>query len=125
MEKHLLDIEPISLKPTWRNLRCGEGRVSKRLDRFLVSEQLVEGPYMIRQWVGSGGASDHFPIFFELRTGPQNPLSYLKFNKSWLQDDTFMDLVKENWVPFNTEGPRTAAFQFADNFKQLKGLIKH
>ena len=42
MEKGLLDIEPIKLKPTWRNNRCGDARVAKRLDRFLVSEQMVD-----------------------------------------------------------------------------------
>ena len=63
VEKNWLDIEPVKLKPTWRNNRCGEGRVAKRLDIFLVSERMVDRHHYIRQWVGSGGHSDHFPIF--------------------------------------------------------------
>ena len=56
MEKGLLDIEPVKLKPTWRNNRCGEARVAKRINRFLAVEQLVERFFMVRQWVGSGGS---------------------------------------------------------------------
>ena len=71
VENHLLDIEPLKLKPTWRNNRCAEDRIAKRLDRFLVAEQIVDGPFQIRQWVGCGGASDHFPIFLDLKNGPR------------------------------------------------------
>ena len=38
VEKGLLDIEPVKIKPTWRNNRSGEARVAKRIDRFLVVE---------------------------------------------------------------------------------------
>jgi hypothetical protein len=32
-----VDIDPITMGPTWRNNRVGVKGVSKRLDRFLVS----------------------------------------------------------------------------------------
>ena len=80
------------LKPTWRNNRSGDARVAKRIDRFLVAEQLVDRFFLVRQWVGSGGLSDHFPIFFEIKKGPYNPPSPLKFNKLWLQDESFRNL---------------------------------
>ena len=51
VEKNLLDIEPVKLKPTWSNNRGGEARVAKRLDRFLVAEQLVDRFFLVRQWV--------------------------------------------------------------------------
>ena len=41
-EKGLLDIEPVKIKPTWRNNRSGEARVAKRIDRFLVAKSLVD-----------------------------------------------------------------------------------
>ena len=34
VEKGLLDIEPVKLRPTWRNNRSGDARVAKRIDRF-------------------------------------------------------------------------------------------
>jgi hypothetical protein len=105
------------LKPTWRNNRGGEGRVAKRIDHFLVAEILVDRFFQVRQWVGSGGASDHFPIFFELKIGPLNPPSPLKYNKTWLQDESFRDLFT-SLDPFCCrEPPKTTAFQFVDNIK--------
>ena len=38
IERNWLDIEPVKIKPTWKNNRCGERWVAKRLDRFLVSD---------------------------------------------------------------------------------------
>jgi len=124
VEKEWLDIEPLKLKPTWRNNRCGENRIAKRIDRFLVAEQLVDRFFQVKQWVGSGGRSDHFPIFLELQKGPINPPSSLKLNKVWLQDDSFKDLLLNQWTPFDRGLDGTAAFQFADNIKKLKRLIK-
>ena len=73
VDKGWLDVEPILLKPTWKNNRCGEGRVAKTLDRFLISERIVNNCHLVRQWIGSGGLSDHSPIFLELRDGPNKP----------------------------------------------------
>ena len=55
VERNWLDIEPNKLKPTWKDNRCGEGRVAKRMDCFLVAEQVVDRHHQIRQWVGCGG----------------------------------------------------------------------
>jgi len=124
MERNLIDVEPIKLKPSWRNNRGGEARVAKRIDRFLVTEKMVDSFFQIRQWVGSGGASDHFPIFLEIRKGPINPPSPLKFNKLWLQEESFKNLFLENWRGYNENNVRSAAFQFAENINRLKGAIK-
>jgi hypothetical protein len=40
-EVGLVDISPTSLKPTWRNGKCGNFIISKRIDRFLVDENLL------------------------------------------------------------------------------------
>ena len=37
-DHHLVDVAPPSAGPTWRNGRIGEDGISKRLDRFLLSE---------------------------------------------------------------------------------------
>lgn len=79
---------------------------------------------MEKQWVGSGGASDHFPIFFEITKGPINLPSPLNFNKIWLQDDSFKNLFLTNWMPFNGNSVKSAAFQFADNINRLKVAVK-
>jgi exonuclease III len=41
----LIDIAPLKLLPTWRNMRVGEACIAKRLDRFLISESLAMLPF--------------------------------------------------------------------------------
>jgi hypothetical protein len=41
---------------------------------------LVEEPILFRQWVGSGGESDHYPIFMEIAGTTKKPASAFKFN---------------------------------------------
>jgi len=124
MNLNLLDIEPIRVKPTWRNMRSGDSRVAKRLDRFLVADSLVNRHFLMRQWIGSGGQSDHFPIFLEMRKDPSKPASPLKFNKIWLKDESFIKLIKENWVLYDSQAVLSASFQFMENIKKLKNIIK-
>jgi hypothetical protein len=60
---NLVDIPSTRLCSTWRNKRVGDERIEKILDRFLISESLVEDGNPKCQWVGSGGISDHSPYF--------------------------------------------------------------
>jgi hypothetical protein len=39
---HLVDMKPAKITPTWRNFKIGNEAISKRLDRFLVSESFLE-----------------------------------------------------------------------------------
>jgi len=75
--KSLIDIAPLKLLPTWRNMRVGEARITKRLDRFLIYEPLAMLPFQFCQWIGSGGESNHSPVWFEMEGGPQNPATPL------------------------------------------------
>jgi exonuclease III len=75
-----IDIEPTKLLPTWRNLRTGDTQVAKILDRFLITEALSLLPLQFRQWIGSGGESDHSPVWLSLDTGPKKPTTPFKFN---------------------------------------------
>ena len=120
----MLDIEPLKLKPTWRNNRCAEDRIAMRIDHFLVAEQIVDRPLQIRQWVGCGGASDHFPIFLDLNIGPKQPPSPLKFNSTWLKDDSFKALILARWIPYRADSNLSTAFHFAENFKRIKEAVK-
>ena len=104
-----MDIEPVKLKTTWHNNRCGDEHVAKHLDCFLISESLLDQQHYIRKWVGCGGHSDHLPIFMEYRNGPVRPPSPLKFNKTWLKDESFKQMILSNWVPYNLDSRMTAS----------------
>jgi hypothetical protein len=51
---NLVDIEPVKLSPTWRNFRTGDEEVAKRLDRFLVSEALLNLGTNFQIWSRGG-----------------------------------------------------------------------
>jgi hypothetical protein len=124
VECNLLDIEPVKLKPTWRNNRVGEDSIAKRLDRFLLTDSFLENLVHLKQWIGFGGISDHFPIFLELRQGSSKPPSPFKFNRTWLTDDSFINLVRENWIPFLQESTLSTASHFIENLKRIKAKTK-
>jgi hypothetical protein len=94
-----IDIAPVKLLPTWRNLRIGEAQVAKILDRFLITESLSLLPLQFRQWIGSGGDSDHSPVWLTFEEGPKNLATPFKFNSNWLKEESFQKLVKSNWTP--------------------------
>jgi hypothetical protein len=124
VECNLLDLEPIKLKPTWRNNRVGDASVAKRLDRFLIKDILLENPLQMKQWIGYGGISDHCPIFLEIRKGSNKPPSPFKFNRTWLTDDSFTKLVRENWSPFTLESNCMVGAHFVKNLQRIKAKTK-
>lgn len=95
-EANLTNLAPTPLKPTWKNNRTGTAGVAKRIDRFLINDSLMNNSLTIKQWIGFGGLSDHHPIFLELRCDSEKPRSPFKFNKTWLEDDSSLKLIKEH-----------------------------
>jgi hypothetical protein len=47
--------------------------------------------------VGVGGEYDHYPIFLEVAKGRRKPACPFKFNLEWLKEESFIDMVKEQW----------------------------
>eukprot|EP01018_Ginkgo_biloba_P032904 Gb_28853 [translate_table: standard] len=92
----LIDIEPIKLKPTWRNKRLG-----------------LYGSLKV-------GESDHFAVFLVLTEVGKRPRSPFKFNPRWLAEDDFVQLVKGLWLPFDYTLMESASIQFESNLKTIK-----
>eukprot|EP00253_Pinus_taeda_P016122 PITA_16122 len=120
LDKKLTDPSPTKLKPTWRNRRSGEDRIAKRLDRFLISEGLIQKVPLFRQWVEEVGNSDHFPIFLDLSFPPPKPPAPFKFNSSWLQDPCFVNIFKSTWIHPAQNANESKSFLFMENLKRLK-----
>eukprot|EP00253_Pinus_taeda_P006972 PITA_06972 len=119
LDKKLTDPSPTKLKPTWRNRRSGEDRIAKRLDRFLISEGLIQKVPLFRQWVEVWNF-DHFPIFLDLSFPPPKPPAPFKFNSSWLQDPSFVNLFKSTWIHPAQNANESKSFLFMENLKRLK-----
>eukprot|EP00253_Pinus_taeda_P001601 PITA_01601 len=116
----LIDVNLIKLKPTWRNRRVGEARVAKRLDRFLINEDLSTMIPIFQQWVEEGGPSDHSPIYLDLSKSPPKPPTPFKFNASWLQESSSNMLFKETWIHSDSRSTEDRGFLFTENLKRLK-----
>jgi len=56
----------------------------------------------------------------EVEKGRRKPNSPLKFNPEWLKEESFIDLVKEQWVPFDPNSEDDVAVQFVCNLKKVK-----
>ena len=51
--------------------------------------------------MGSGGDSDHQPIFFQMLNRGIQMISPFKFNAHWLENDELVNLLKGSWEAFN------------------------
>lgn len=112
------------LTPTWSNKRIGVASLARRLDRFLIKEHLLEQGYTYRQWVGSGGLSDHFPIHLEICGIINKPRAPFKFNSSWLNDISYTSLVTDFWKTHPPDRNRHITEGFVTNLKELKKISK-
>jgi hypothetical protein len=119
-ENKFFDIIPHRLNPTWRNMRSGDQRIAKILDRFLVNEGILNTTDNIRQWNGSGGDSNHFLIILEASFGRAKPPSPFKFNTCWLDHEDYVQMVKTQWQLFDETNNVSACLQFHDNLKRIK-----
>ena len=94
------------------------------MDLFLITDSLLEKQITMKQWIRFGGIFDHYPIFLEYRQRTKKPTNPFKFNSTWFEGDNFIFLVKENWIPFQQDCPQSTAFQFAENLKRIKEVVK-
>lgn len=81
----LADYFKLLFEPTWRNGRGAPQAVEKKLDRFLISEDLVGSLTRYRSWRSvADNLSDHDPIFLQLDGEPVVGRYPYKLNHSWL-----------------------------------------
>ena len=116
----LVDIAPVVFLPTWSNRRIGIENISKRLDRLLISADLLDCDFHFRQWVGCGGVLDHHPVFLQVANNDTRPHSPFKFNANWLENGDLVTLLKASWKAFDVSSGLSSDTQFAANLKTIK-----
>jgi exonuclease III len=94
----LVDLKPAELLPTWRNGRQGTASIAKRLDRFLIAEDLLSPSCSYRSWVNLPFLSDHASICLQLGAGRFGAGQPFKFNPQWLREESFNSLVRSVWA---------------------------
>lgn len=65
-EQRMVDIQTINGTHTWNNRRDGSNQIASRLDRFLVSEQIMNRDVYIDAMILPATGSDHWPVKLEI-----------------------------------------------------------
>jgi len=62
----VVDVEPIKLIPTWRNGRGGQNYIAKRLDHFLISEDIMQACLRYKSKLCNIKIFDHMAVILYL-----------------------------------------------------------
>jgi hypothetical protein len=105
----LIDIQPERIVPTWRNGRTGADSIAKRLDRILISEDILNSVGLYRSWVEYPFVSDHAPVLLQLEITPLYKAYPFKLNSQWLYEKDFNSIVHKVWndQKYLSEGGKT------------------
>ncbi|KAA3470354.1 reverse transcriptase [Gossypium australe] len=101
-ELSLVDIKTRIGWFTWSNNREGLSLVKERLDRFLVSEDIVENMPFIETKVVRQFKSDHDAIFMntvgsKLRERCVKPKHWLRYDTCWAKEKEAKDIINSVW----------------------------
>ena len=118
----LVDIAPLDSIPTWSNRRVGTECICKRLDKLLLSAYFLYRDFIFKQWIGSGGDSDHQPVFLQLSSNTSKKHCPFKFNACWLEHAELVEILKDSWVVYDALSEVSLASQFVMNLKRIKYL---
>ncbi|XP_058749365.1 uncharacterized protein LOC131622352 [Vicia villosa] len=114
----LVDVPSNGNRFTWSNK---VGSCKSRLDRFLLSEGLVDGWKIVGQKVGDMDISDHAPIWLKANDKDWGPKPF-RFINCWLEDREFLKFAEDSWKDFAVAGNYT--FMLKENLKLLRNKLR-
>eukprot|EP00253_Pinus_taeda_P022115 PITA_22115 len=82
---------------TWNDKRGGEAHVASKLDRFMISEELMLIDKEISARVLPFGGSDHSPIQLEIKGMVSHGNRPLRFENIWLSHRDFTSNIEKWW----------------------------
>lgn len=119
----LVDSETHNGRFTWNNKRGGEAQVASKLDRFLLSEELMLTNREITASVLPFGGSDHWPIQLEIK-GIDSPRNRpFRFENIWLSHQNFISNI-EKWWSEDLQIQGTIMFLLHKRLKHIKLRLK-
>lgn len=119
-----MDVLPAQMYPTWENGRSDKAYVAKRLDRFILHVSLIDKMGMPFSSIEKVFISDHrLKVLGWKNKGFRKGYSF-KFNRTFLEDPAFSDLIKNLWcerLPFN---PHFIFMTFRDKMDFVRKEVK-
>eukprot|EP00253_Pinus_taeda_P020761 PITA_20761 len=98
LSRNLVDVKPDHMKPTWENGRTTQAHIAKRIDHFLIKASVIEKWGMPFSSIANEYSSDHRPIVLEWRELQYRREYYFKFNRIFLEDKSFNDVITNKWM---------------------------
>ncbi|XP_058776293.1 uncharacterized protein LOC131650609 [Vicia villosa] len=116
-DMNLLDILFIGGRFTWYK---GNGTAMSHLDRFLISNKMIDDWRIIDQRVGERDISDHCHIWLNMGKLDQGPKPF-RFN-TWFKHGGFLPFLKEEWGKLVVEG--RGDFVLYEKLKRSKPILR-
>lgn len=122
-EQRLIDIQTINGNHTWNNRRGGANQIASRLDRFLISEQIMMKDVFIEATILPVTGSDHWPIKMEIDLKQRPPNKPFRFEAFWLRNEGLVEKLEEWWRKSDQRG-RNKMHTFQLKLKEMKDKLK-
>eukprot|EP00253_Pinus_taeda_P020494 PITA_20494 len=103
--------------------RGGRNQISSRLDRFLLSEQILNCDVFIETKILLGLGSDHWPIRLEIDIKKNKGKKPFRFETFWLRHPEFIHKMEEWWTQSIIEG-KGKMHTFQLKLKEIKSKIR-
>ncbi|XP_058759232.1 uncharacterized protein LOC131632500 [Vicia villosa] len=97
------------------------GKSMSRIDRFLVSESLIDDWGVINQRIGNRDISDHVPINLNCGDVDWGPKPF-RFNNAWINHKDFKEFICNEWAKLKIDG--RGDFILFEKLKLLKANIR-
>ena len=97
-ELRLVDIQSINGIYTWNNRRGGKNQIASRLDRFLVSEAIMNKDVFVEAKIIPSLGSDHWPIRLEIDMKKIQGKRPFRFEAFWTKHPSFMQNIQRWWT---------------------------
>ncbi|XP_058757308.1 uncharacterized protein LOC131630545 [Vicia villosa] len=114
----LLDVSCKGKKFSWFS---SDGRPKSRIDRFLVSSNIVNWWGVIGQQIGERDISVHCPIWLVADKKDWGPKRF-KFNSEWFQNKDFIGFLEKEWKELEVHG--RGDFVLKEKLRLLKSKLR-
>jgi len=119
----LVDIETNNGLCTWNNKRGGNAQVASKLDRFMISEDLMLLDKEIIVVILHFSGSDHWPMLMEIKgIGTPRNIPFI-FENIWLSHPDFISNI-ENWWAEDLQIQGLSMFLLHKRLKHIKMNLK-